>query len=69
MFHYQKDLNIYLKIIIFEIFRRGKISQKIFMNKKKMRIASNALKLNTIFIFLDAKLCKYFFIFLKFRLF
>ena len=56
-----------LKLLFFEIFLRGKISQKILM-KKKLEMQKNAYKLNAIFIFLDAKLCKYFFIFLKFRL-
>ena len=57
-----------LKLLLLEIFRRGKISQKILM-KKKWEMQKNALKLNTIFIVLDGKFYKYFFIFLKFSFF
>ena len=57
-----------LKLNFSPNFCRGKISQKIRM-KRKWDLDQNLLKFYTIFIFLDAKYCKYFFIFSKFRLF
>ena len=63
------NFDVFLLILLFfEIFRRGKISQKKLM-KQKWEMQKNASKLNAIFIVLDAKFCKYFFIFLKFSLF
>ena len=64
----QKIVVFALKLLFFEIFRRGKISQKIRM-KRKLELQKNAFKLNAISMFLDEKLCKLFLIFLKFRLF
>ena len=43
-----------IKLLFFEVFRRGKISQKILI-KKKWEMQKNTLKLNAIFIVLDAK--------------
>ena len=68
MYSIRKIEHFALKLLFFEIFRRGKISQKKLM-KQKWEMQKNASKLNAIFIVLDAKFCKYFFIFLKFSLF